>query len=138
MVPAKTLTIKTRGRGDLVDITHDVAKSLAESGLNRGIVTVFVGHSTAGITTIEYEPGALADFQRLLDRIAPMNDDYEHNRRAGDDNGYAHVRAALVGPSVAIPFAERQMLLGTWQQIVLADFDSRGRTRTVHVQVMGE
>jgi secondary thiamine-phosphate synthase enzyme len=138
MVVSKQLVFKTRGRGELIDITREVAKALSETDLGEGIVTVFVGHSTAGITTIEYEPGAILDFQHLLDRIAPINDDYEHNRRAGDDNGYAHVRAALVGPSVTVPFSDGRLQLGTWQQIVLADFDSDGRSRTVRVQVMGE
>jgi secondary thiamine-phosphate synthase enzyme len=102
------------------------------------VATLFVPGSTAGLTTIEYEPGAVADFQRLFDEVAHPDREYKHHLRWGDDNGHAHVRAALLGPSLAVPFAGASLTLGTWQQIILCDFDTRGRDREVVVQVMGE
>lgn len=137
IMPAN-LTVETNGGNDTRDITASILKKLAESELQNGIVTVFVPGSTGGLTTIEYEPGAVEDFSRLLDKIAPDNIPYHHDRRWGDGNGYAHVRAALVGPSLTIPFMEGRLMLGTWQQVVFVDFDNRPRTRTIVLQFMGE
>lgn len=130
--------IKTKGQGDARDITDLVAAAVGEAGVRSGIATVFVVGSTAGVTTIEFEPGAVADLNALLEGIAPRRADYRHHLRWGDDNGSSHVRAALVGPSLAVPFSEGALLLGTWQQIVLLEFDTRPRARQFVVQVAGE
>lgn len=137
-VTTLSLNLRTSGDAQMVDLTAQTAEAVASSGLKAGIVTLFVPGSTAALTTIEYESGALRDFKRLFDEIAPADRDYAHNLRWGDDNGYSHVRAALLGPSLTIPFADGRLLLGTWQQIILVDFDNRPRSRTVIAQVMGE
>lgn len=128
----------TSGQGDMHDITGVVAAAVADSGLAAGIVTVAVVGSTAGITTIEFEPGAVSDFDALLERLAPRNGAYRHHERWGDDNGSSHARAALLGPSLTLPFADGRVCLGTWQQIVLAELDTRPRNRRVIVQILGE
>jgi len=138
MVVTGEIDLRTRGDGDIHDITARVEQFVLDSQLKNGTVTVFVNGSTAGVTTIEFEPGLVADFQRLWERLAPKNMPYDHNERWGDGNGYAHVRASLLGASLTVPFSDRRMLLGTWQQIILVDFDNRPRQRTVIVQVMGE
>jgi secondary thiamine-phosphate synthase enzyme len=138
MVVTGEIDLHTRGDGDIHDITARVEQFVLDSQLKSGTVTVFVNGSTAGVTTIEFEPGLVADFQRLWERLAPKNMPYDHNERWGDGNGYAHVRASLLGASLTVPFSDRRMLLGTWQQIILVDFDNRPRQRTVIVQVMGE
>jgi len=138
MVVTGEIDLRTRGDGDIHDITAQVENFVLDSQLKSGTVTVFVNGSTAGVTTIEFEPGLVADFQRLWERLAPKNMPYDHNERWGDGNGYAHVRASLLGASLTVPFSDRRMLLGTWQQIILVDFDNRPRQRTVIVQVMGE
>ena len=138
MIVTDRISLQTRGHCDTVDITPQVARQVAESGVNSGTVTVFVAGSTAGVTTIEYESGVLADLKRLWDRIAPTDIPYDHDRRWGDGNGYSHVRASLLGCSLVVPFADRRLTLGTWQQIVLVDFDNRPRSRRVVLQVMGE
>ncbi|GAB4468145.1 MAG: secondary thiamine-phosphate synthase enzyme YjbQ [Anaerolineae bacterium] len=120
------------------DITGEVARLIAECGLTAGIVTVFCPGSTGGLTTIEYENGAIADFQRLFDEIVGPNRDYQHNQRWGDGNGHSHVRAALLGPGLTVPFTQGRLTLGTWQQIVFVDFDNRPRRRRLVVQIMGE
>jgi secondary thiamine-phosphate synthase enzyme len=130
-------TIETRGQGHAQDITKVVADAVSRSGVDDGIAVVFVVGSTAAITTIEFEPGAIADFNRLFEALAPRDDDYEHHKRWGDDNGSSHVRSALLGPSLTVPVVDRSLTLGTWQQIMLLEFDTRGRTREVVVQVMG-
>jgi secondary thiamine-phosphate synthase enzyme len=130
--------LKTKGDGEIIDITPKVQKQLTESGISGGIVTVFVEHSTCGITTVEYEPGLIEDLGKLWERIAPKNIPYAHDAHWGDGNGYAHVRASLLGASLTVPFTDKKLALGTWQQIILVDFDNRPRTRTVVVQVMGE
>ncbi len=132
------IRLSTRGHSDMHDITAKVQDIVRASGLRAGIVTVFTPSSTSGITTIEFESGALADLKRLFDEIAPEDRDYEHNLRWGDGNGYAHVRAALLGPSLTVPFAEGRLQLGTWQQITFIDFDNRPRHREIIVQVIGE
>jgi secondary thiamine-phosphate synthase enzyme len=130
--------LHTAGKTDIVDITDEVAIKLNQSGINNGTVTIFVNGSTAGLTTIEYESGLIADFQALWSRIAPENLSYAHNERWGDGNGYAHVRASLLGASLAIPFTGRKLTLGAWQQIILVDFDNRSRQREIVLQIMGE
>jgi secondary thiamine-phosphate synthase enzyme len=131
-------TVSTFGQGDAHDITSPVARALAESGATAGTVTVFVVGSTAAITTIEFEPGAVADLNAVFDELAPRHAEYEHHRRWGDDNGSSHVRAALLGPSLTVPFVDGAMTLGTWQQIMLLEFDTRARQRDVVVQILGE
>lgn len=137
-VKTLSLNVRTDGDADMVDITDTAQQMVADSGLQAGIMTLFVPGSTAALTTIEYERGALADFARLFEDIAPENRHYDHNARWGDGNGHSHVRAALLGPSLTVPFAEGRLLLGTWQQIILVDFDNRSRSRRVIAQVMGE
>ena len=138
MVKTRTHEVQTRGQGDAHDITGAVAAAVRDAEMSHGIVTVFVVGSTAGITTIEFEPGALADFNRLFDELAPRGADYRHHLRWGDDNGSSHVRAALLGPSITIPFTDGKLTLGTWQQVMLVEFDTRARRREVVVQVIGE
>lgn len=138
MVYTGTIRLSTRGHSDMRDITADVQRIVRESGMKDGIVTVFSPSSTSGVTTIEFETGALADLKRLFDEVAPEDRDYQHNLRWGDGNGYAHVRAALLGPSLTIPFRDGHLLLGTWQQITFIDFDNRPRHREIIVQVVGE
>ena len=132
------ITLSTRGFGDTHDLTDEVARRLKEAGFQAGTVTVFVPGSTAGVTTIEYEAGALKDLGEALSRMAPQDIPYAHDARWGDGNGFAHVRAALLGPSLAVPFRDGTLLLGIWQQIVLLDFDNRPRRRRVILQVVGE
>src|SRR5512134_3088736 len=139
-MPVHTAEIELRTRGDaeVVDITERVSKLIEKSGLSDGIGCVFVPGATGGVTTIEYEPGCVADLQRLFDDIAPPSRDYEHEKRWGDGNGHSHLRAALLGPSLSFPFNDKKPCLGTWQQIVFVDFDNRPRSRTVIVQLVGE
>lgn len=130
------LRLETPGNGHIVDITAGVASVISTSGVDRGVVTVFATGSTVAITTMEYEPGGVHDLQALLDRLIPPASDYEHNRRNHDTNAHAHLRAAVIGPSESIPVLEGRLALGTWQQVVLIDFDDRPRRRTVTVQVL--
>jgi secondary thiamine-phosphate synthase enzyme len=130
------LRLETPGSGHIVDITAGVASVLGTSGVDRGVVTVFATGSTVAITTMEYEPGGVHDLQALLDRLIPAGGDYEHNRRNHDTNAHAHLRAAVIGPSESIPVLDGRLCLGTWQQVVLIDFDDRPRRRTVTVQVL--
>lgn len=140
MVQVRTasFSVRTRGTCDLLDVTRAVREAVAGSGARNGVVTVFVPGSTAGITTLEYEPGAVRDFQDLMARWIPADGEYHHNERWGDGNGFSHIRAAVTGPSLNVPFQDGNLLLGTWQQVVLACFDNRPRQRTVVVQVLGE
>jgi secondary thiamine-phosphate synthase enzyme len=137
-VETKTVKIKTKGELAMVDITGEVSNVVKESRINDGIVSVFVPGSTAAVTTIEYEPGLLSDFPNMLERIAPKNITYEHEQMWHDGNGHSHVRASLVGPSLTVPFENKQLTLGTWQQIVLIELDIRSRNRSLVVQVIGE
>jgi secondary thiamine-phosphate synthase enzyme len=130
------LRLETPGNGDIVDITAGVASVLDTSGVDRGVVTVFATGSTVAVTTMEYEPGGVTDLQTLLDRLIPTVADYEHNRLNHDTNAHAHLRAAVIGPSETIPVLDGRMVLGTWQQVVLIDFDDRPRRRIVTVQVL--
>lgn len=131
-------TVTTRGQGDIQDITGVVVRAVTESELASGLVTAFVVGSTAALTTIEFEPGAVADFNRLFEELAPRDAEYDHHQRWGDDNGSSHVRAALLGPSLTIPFVDEALVIGTWQQIVLVEFDTHGRKREIVMQVIGE
>ena len=135
-VHAGLLRMETPGNGHIVDLTPGVERVIAAAGTDRGLVTVFATGSTVGVTTMEYEPGGVHDLQTLLDRLIPAAGDYEHNRRNHDSNAHAHLRAALVGPSETIPLADGRLALGTWQQVVLIDFDDRPRSRSVHVYVV--
>jgi secondary thiamine-phosphate synthase enzyme len=138
VVFTKRTTRRTRNQGDAHDITDVITSAVRESGCRSGTATAFVIGSTAAITTIEFEPGAIADFNRLLERLAPRDADYQHHLRWHDDNGSSHVRAALLGPSLTIPFTNGEVVLGTWQQVMLLECDTRGREREIVVQVMGE
>ncbi len=139
MVKTETLEISTKGNCHIVDITGDVQQAVSQSGLADGTVTVFNIGSTASITTIEYEPGLVNfDINAALEKIAPESGRYEHEETWHDDNGHAHVRASLLGPSLVVPFCGQKLTLGTWQQIVLIDFDTRSRTRNVVCQMIGE
>lgn len=132
------ITVQTRGDCDIVDITSQVAKKVLESGMNSGTATLFVSGSTAGVTTVEYEPRLLDDTRTAWDRVVPEGIDYEHNKTWGDGNGHSHVRASMLGASLTVPFVGRKLTLGTWQQIVLIDFDNRPRLRRLVLQVLGE
>ena len=134
----ETIERKTRGNAHILDVTEDVAAVLESSGLKRGLVTVFVPGATAGVTTIEFESGLVADLERAFEHLAPSGIPYAHNERWGDGNGHSHVRAALLGPSLSVPFQGGRMILGTWQQIVVVDFDNHPRRRRIVVQVIGE
>lgn len=137
-VVQKRFRITTRGHCDVVDISGQVERVVAESGIKTGIVNVSGRGSTLGVTTLEFEPGCVADLRRALDQIAPATSDYAHNARWGDDNGYAHLRSALMGTAKSFPVIEGKLGTGTWQQIVLCDFDNRSREREVTVTVVGE
>jgi secondary thiamine-phosphate synthase enzyme len=138
MVITQQLGLHTQGHTDIQDITSQVATVVRESGLRSGIVTVFCAGSTGGLTTIEYESGVMADLRQILDEIVSPDRDYQHHLRWGDDNGSAHIRSALIGPSLTVPFVDGSLTLGTWQQIVFLDFDTRPRSRRLVVQVVGE
>lgn len=130
--------IRTQGECDVLDITATVASALSRSGLGEGIVNIFVPGSTAGVTTIEYEPGAVDDLRAAIERLVPRTARYRHDARWGDGNGYSHVRAALLKAGLAVPFQRGALLLGTWQQVILVDFDNRPRNREIVIQVVGE
>ena len=138
MVTTTRLHLSTSGQGDAHDITAKAAAALTESGLKAGVMTVFVSGSTAAVTTIEFEPGAISDFNRLFEQLAPRRAEYRHHLRWGDDNGSSHVRAALLGPSLTIPFVDGKLALGTWQQIMVVEFDTSARRRDIVVQMIGE
>lgn len=137
-VASSTITLETRGNADVIDITDEVARAVLDSGLAGGIVTVFCPSSTSALTTIEYEEGAVSDLRRLFNEIIDPQRFYAHNQRWGDGNGHSHVRAALLKPSLTIPFIDRRLALGVWQQVIYVDFDNRPRRRELVVQVMGE
>jgi len=137
-VVTEDITFQTKGNCDIIDITPQVAKRVEESGVNDGTVTLFICGSTAGITTIEYEPRLLRDFEDMWDRVIPQSIPYEHNKTWGDGNGHSHVRASMLGASLTIPFVNKRLTLGTWQQIVFIDFDNRPRSRKMLLQLMGE
>ena len=132
------ISLKTKGNPDLIDITGKISGILESSGLKEGALTVFVVGSTAAVTSFEYEPGLVRDVQEFFDRLIPNNRHYKHDATWGDANGFSHLRAGLQGPSLTIPFKEKKLLLGTWQQVVLAEFDNRPRERQVIIQLIGE
>jgi len=137
MVKTEKIKVKTKGNCDIVNITDRVSKIVADSEIDSGIVTLFNVSSTAGITTTEYEPGLVNyDIEAAFEKIAPQNARYEHEETWHDDNGHAHIRASLLGPSLSVPVVDGQLTLGTWQQIILIDFDTRPRTRTVVAQIV--
>ena len=138
MVTTEKISLSTRGHCDIVDITSQVEQQLAKANMDSGTVTIFITGSTAGVTTIEFEPGLISDFKEMWQRLVPENIPYAHDRAWGDGNGYSHIRASLLGASLVIPFSHKRMSLGTWQQIVLLDFDNRPRSRQIVVQVLGE
>lgn len=139
IVKTEKIQVSTKGNTDIIDITQNVNQAIAQSEITNGIAVIFNVGSTAGITTIEFEPGlATCDMKVAFEKIAPENGEYLHEKTWHDDNGHSHVRASLLGPSITVPIMDGQLTLGTWQQIVLIDFDTRGRNRTVVCQMMGE
>ena len=137
-VKTTSISLRTQGNADIHDVTNQIANAVSKSGLTAGLATVFCPSSTSALTTIEYESGALSDLRRLFDEIIPVDREYAHNERWHDGNGHSHVRAALLGPSITIPFIDSQLTLGTWQQVIYVDFDVRPRHRELIVQLIGE
>lgn len=137
-IHTKKLSEKTSGFCDIIDITAKVREQIEQEKIERGLVTLFISGSTAALTTVEYEPGLVRDLKEFVERLIPSDRRYHHDDRWGDDNGFSHLRASLFGPSLAIPIEKSRPLLGTWQQIVLLDFDNRPRTREIIVQLIGE
>lgn len=138
MVVTKRIRFETDGNADVIDITGEVGGVIAASGLENGTATLFSPSATSALTTIEYESGCVSDLRRLFDEIAHPERHYAHNARWGDGNGHSHVRAALLGPSLTVPFVDGRLTLGTWQQIIFVDFDNRSRRRELVAQIMGE
>ncbi len=138
MVSTRKISLETQGQCDIIDITSQVGHQIASTEVSHGTVTIFVAGSTAGVTTIEFESGVLSDFQDMWERSVPTNITYSHDRRWGDGNGYSHVRASLLGPSLVVPFSNQKLILGTWQQIIVVDFDNRPRSRQIILQIMGD
>jgi secondary thiamine-phosphate synthase enzyme len=136
-IVSSELEFKTTGQTDIIDISRQVQEGVLQSGIQDGNIVLFIPGSTAALTTIEFESGVVNDLRKAIERLAPKDIPYEHDRRWGDGNGYSHVRAAILGPSLIIPIRGGKVLLGTWQQIVLLDFDNRPRRRRVTVQIMG-
>jgi secondary thiamine-phosphate synthase enzyme len=137
-VETGNITLSTHGQTDIIDITRELEKLVVKSGLRSGTLTVFCSSSTSGLTTIEYEPGAVSDLQRMFNELVPAGRDYAHNAKWGDGNGHSHMRASLLGPSLTIPFIEKTLTLGTWQQVIYIDFDIRPRQRELVVQMVGD
>ncbi len=137
-VKTGTVSINTHGNTDAFDITRELERLISESGLTSGILTVFCPSSTSGLTTVEFEPGAIADLKRLFEELVPSGRDYSHEMAWHDGNGHSHMRASLLGPSLTIPFVGKTLTLGTWQQVVYLDFDIRPRKRELVVQMVGE
>lgn len=138
MIINRNLIIKTLGNCDIVDITNQIEAEIHDSNLINGIATIFIRGSTAGLSTIEYENGVIDDYKEMVNRTIPSTINYQHNLKWGDGNGHSHIRATLQGPSLVIPFSNKKMALGTWQQIVLIDYDTRPRNRDIFLQLMGE
>jgi secondary thiamine-phosphate synthase enzyme len=137
-VLSDTIQLHSEGEGDIIDLTTQLSNIVKDSEIKNGTVTIFVSGSTAAVTTIEYEPGLVHDFPEMLSRIAPRDIEYEHDNTWHDGNGHSHVRSSLIGPSITIPIIQGKLTLGTWQQVVLLEMDTRSRTRTVILQIMGE
>ncbi len=138
MIYKDAFTLNTEGDTDIIDITQDIEEIVHTSGVKEGILCLFVPGSTASVTTIEAESGVINDLKSAIERMAPLDISYEHDKRWGDGNGHAHVRAAILGPSLSVPVSNGKLLHGTWQQLVLIDFDNRPRERNVHVQIIGK
>ena len=138
MVVTKRISLQSKGHCDIIDVTSQVEQQVAGAGINNGTVTLFITGSTAGVSTIEFESGLLSDFQDMWERNFPKNIPYQHDRAWGEGNGYSHVRASLLGASLVIPFSDKKLALGTWQQIVVVDFDNRARSRQIVLQIMGD
>jgi secondary thiamine-phosphate synthase enzyme len=138
MVVTEQISLESQGNCDIIDITPQIRQRLARANIKDGTVTLFISGSTAGLTTIEFEAGLLADFKKMWERTVPQDIPYQHDRAWGDGNGHSHVRASLLGASLAVPFSEGRLALGTWQQIVVVDFDNRARSRQIVVQITGE
>lgn len=138
MIFSEAISLSTKGFSDIIDITPSVTAVVEKSKIKNGTVTIFCPGSTGAVTTIEYESGVLEDLKKAIERMAPPDIPYAHDRRWGDGNGFSHVRAALIGPSLTVPFLQGDLALGTWQQIVFIDFDNRRRERNIRVMVMGE
>ncbi|KAF5410385.1 MAG: hypothetical protein C5S43_04870 [Candidatus Methanocomedens sp.] len=132
------ITFDSKGHSDIIDITRQVQQKVSSSGLHNGSVLVFVPGATGSVTTIEYEPGLIADMQDALERLAPQGLEYDHNLKWGDGNGHSHIRASMLGPSMVVPFIDGQLTLGTWQQIIFIDMDNRPRSRELILQITGE
>lgn len=137
-VATRSIHLRTQGNADILDITEQVTEVVSDTGLRDGTVTIFSPSATSALTTIEYEPGCLSDLRRLFDEIADPERHYAHNARWGDGNGHSHVRAALLGPSLTVPFVDGRLTLGTWQQIIFVDFDTRPRQRELVAQIVGD
>jgi secondary thiamine-phosphate synthase enzyme len=133
-----SIELETKGNGDILNITQAVGQVVRQAEIANGIVPVFCPSATSGLTTLEYEPGCIQDLDRLFDEIVDTNREYAHNARWGDGNGHSHVRAALLGPSLTVPFVDQRLTLGTWQQIIYVDFDNRSRSRRLVAQIIGE
>ena len=137
-VKTGSISLSTRGHTDIHDLTRELSRLVETSGLRSGTLTVFCPSSTSGLTTVEFEPGALSDLKRMFEELVPSNRDYAHNATWDDGNGHSHMRASLLGPSLTIPFIEKTLTLGTWQQVIYVDFDIRPRSRELVVQMVGE
>jgi secondary thiamine-phosphate synthase enzyme len=137
-VSTKIIKIQSKGENDMVNLTEKISNLVIKSSIINGIVTIFVSGSTGSVTTIEFEPGLIQDFPEMLKRIAPKNLDYGHEKMWHDGNGHSHVKASLLGPSLTIPFIDSQLCLGTWQQIVFLELDTRSRNRDLIIQIIGE
>ena len=138
MVITKTIKMNTKGETDIIDITSSVGSLLKKSGAKEGTATIFVVGATGGITTVEYEPGLVSDLKDVFEKLAPRKGSYAHNEKWGDGNGFSHVRASLLGPSLTVPFSKGELTLGRWQQIIFIDFDNRPRSREIVVKIIGE
>ena len=138
MVITKTIKMNTKGETDIIDITSSVGSLLKKSGAKEGTATIFVVGATGGITTVEYEPGLVSDLKDAFEKLAPRKGSYAHNEKWGDGNGFSHVRASLLGPSLTVPFSKGELTLGRWQQIIFIDFDNRPRSREIVVKIIGE
>ena len=138
MIVTKTIEISMKADGDTADITEDVQRAIEDSSLSNGVVNIFILGSTGAVSTMEYEPGLKKDIKRAFEVIAPKDIDYEHHKTWHDDNGRGHIRATFIGPSLVVPFVDKKLTLGTWQQIIVINLDTRPRTRRVILQIMGE
>ena len=137
-VATKSIKIHSKGENDMIDLTEEISNFVKKSDISNGTITVFVSGSTGSVTTIEYEPGLIKDFPKMLDRISPRDIDYGHEQMWHDGNGHSHVKASLMGPSLTVPFIDGELCLGTWQQIVFLELDTRNRTRNLILQILGE